>query len=91
MREIPFQFNQSQIEKRPYFETLQDKTICETPVFVNPFSTNVPFMDKPGIGKMLEKRLWKTDILNEDTGRSIDLHLHLKCHSSTGAFQAFCQ
>ena len=38
----------------------------------NPFSTNVPFMDKPAswflLGKCLKKHLWKSHILSKDAG-----------------------
>ena len=47
-------------KKTCYFKTLQDKTICETPFFVNPFSSNVPFMDKPGSWFLLAKCLKST-------------------------------
>ena len=53
----------------------------------NPFSTNVPFTDKPGIWNLLAKYLKNT------CGRVtpvIDLHLYLQCHSPTGVFQTFC-
>ena len=36
---------------------------------------------------MFEKHLWKNDILSKDAVD--DLHLYLKCHSSTGIFQTF--
>ena len=35
--------------------------------------------------KMLEKRLWKSDILSKDADAD-DLYLYWKCHSSTGVF-----
>ena len=47
---------------------------------VNPFSTNVPFMDKPGSWFLLAKcRCQKVD----------DLHLFLKYHSSQVFFKHF--
>ena len=41
---------------------------------------------------MFEKHLWKSDILNNYAGHrpaSIDLHLYLKCYSSTSFFKHF--
>ena len=52
--------------------------ICLITVFcknrmLNPFSTNVPIMDKPGwwicTSKLFEKHQWKSDILSKDAGR----------------------
>ena len=53
---------------------------------LKPFSTNVSLMDKPGSWFLLAKYLKNT------CGRVTfyDLHLYLKCHSSTGVFQTFC-
>ena len=50
---------------------------------LNPFSTNVPLMQKPGSWFLIEKYLKNT------CGRVIDLHLYLKYHSSKAAFQIF--
>ena len=59
---------------------------------LNPFSTNVPLMQKPGSWFLVAKCLKNT------CGRLtfwvkmqvVGLHLYLKCHSSTGVFQTFC-
>ena len=55
----------------------------------NPFSTNVPFMDKPGSWFLLAKCL-KNTCGRVTFKQRCDLHLYLKCHSSTGVFQTFC-
>ena len=47
---------------------------CSISIFfnVNPFSTNVRFMQKAGswflLAKMFKKQLWKSDILSKDAG-----------------------
>ena len=60
--------------------------------YVNPFSTNVPITGKPGSLFLLAKCLKNT------CGRVTflvkmqvdDLHLYVKCHSSTGVIETFC-
>ena len=32
------------------------------------FAADIPGSEKPGTAKMFEKKLWKSDILNEDAG-----------------------
>ena len=62
-------------------------------VLINPFSINVPFMQKPCSWFLIAKRL------KNFCGRVTfyikmhvdDMHRYLKCHSSTGVFQTFCQ
>ena len=68
------------------------KTRCFHSFAITPFSSNVPFTDKPGtwflLAKMFEKHLRKSDILSKDAShRPSSL---LKCHSFTGVFQTFC-
>ena len=58
---------------------------------VKPFSTNVPPMQKPG------RRFFLAKCVKNNCGRATfyvkmqvdDLHLYLKCHSSTGVLQTF--
>ena len=59
---------------------------------INPFLTNIPLTDKPGslfsLAKCLENTCgWVTFSVKMQV---MDLHLYLKCHSSTGVFQTFC-
>ena len=54
---------------------------------LNLFQADVPIKEKPGGWFFLakyEKHLWKSKILSKD------LHLYLRCHSSTDVFQTFC-
>ena len=59
---------------------------------VNPFSTNVPFIDKSGSWILLANYLRNTygRVTFYVKMQIIDLHLYLKCHSSTDVFQTFC-
>ena len=59
---------------------------------LNLFSTNVPLTDKPGNWFLLAKCLKNTcgRVTFSVKMQVIDLHLYLKCHSSTGVFQTFC-
>ena len=59
--------------------------------YINPFSTNVLLMQKPGSWFLLVKCLKNTcgKVTFSVKMQVDDLHLYLKCHSSTGAFQNF--
>ena len=59
---------------------------------INPFLTNVPFMDKPDCWFLLAKCFKNTcgRVTFQVKMQVIDLHLFLKCHSSTSVFQRFC-
>ena len=66
---------------------------------INPFLTNNLFMDKPGSWFLLSKCLKNTcgrmtfqvkmQVIDLVKIQVIDLHLYLKCQSSTGVFQTF--
>ena len=59
---------------------------------VNPFSTNVLFMDKPSSWFLLAKCLRNTcgRMTFSVKMQVINLYFYLKCLSSTGVFQTFC-
>ena len=80
------------IEKEPYNFAVSIESVSLFDFELNLFSPNVPFMDKPGSLFLLAKCLKNT------CGRVTflvkmqvdDLHLYVKCHSSTGVFETFC-
>ena len=59
--------------------------------YINPFSTNVLLMQKPGSWFLLVKCLKNTcgKVTFSVKMQVDDLHLYLKCHSSTGFFKHF--
>ena len=58
---------------------------------INPFSTNVPFMQKTGSWFLLAKCLKNTcGRVTFSVKMQVDDTCILKCHSSTGVFQTFC-
>ena len=60
-------------------------------IILNPFSTNVPLMDKPGSWFFLAKCLENTcgTVTCYIKMQVDDLHFYVKCYSSKGIFQTF--